>query len=234
MEGEKRLRVRGHIESEDLWKLKSCLIGEMSTVCSVENVRHRLHQWGLGDIKVKRLGGKSFILWIEDTDLYKMLEDLQWSYLKEIFSNIRIWSETGTQSKRATWLEIIGVPIHYWNDTTFKRLIQNWGEFETFGENLDCSLDCEKMKILITTQQVQKICEVVELEVGSKLYEVRVSEIGFSDFSSNRIESVKKEKGMAFENLDTNMKIKAIPCISPKRYTYVKFQLKWTCPSSSI
>ncbi|KAK8621904.1 hypothetical protein V6N13_097532 [Hibiscus sabdariffa] len=87
--------------------------------------------------------------------------------------------------KRATWLELIGVPILCWNDTTFKCLIQNWGEFEAFGENLDCSLDCENMKILITTQQVQNICEVVKLEVGSMIYEVCVSEIGFSDPSSN-------------------------------------------------
>ncbi|KAK8684059.1 hypothetical protein V6N13_040096 [Hibiscus sabdariffa] len=170
----RRLRIRGHIESEDLWKLKSYL--------------------------VKRLGGKSFILWIEDKELYKMLEDLQWSYLKEIFSSIRIWSKNGTEMKRATWLELIGVPIHCWNDTTFKRLIQNWGEFEAFGENLDCSLDCEKMKILITTQQVQKICEVVELEVGSMIYEVRVSEIGFLDPSSNCLLSENIEKRSKLES----------------------------------
>ncbi|KAK8699945.1 hypothetical protein V6N13_018353 [Hibiscus sabdariffa] len=202
----RRLRIRGHSESEDLWKLKSCLVGEMPTVCATESVRYRLQQWGMGDIKVKRLGGKSFILWIEDKDLYKILEDLQWSYLKEIFSSIRIWSENDTHVKRATCLELTGVPIHCWNDTTFKRLIQNWGEFEAFGENLDCSLDCEKMKILITTQQVQKICEVVELEVGSMIYEVRVSEIGFSDPSSNCKETIRKEKGLLSENIEKRSK----------------------------
>ncbi|KAK8696171.1 hypothetical protein V6N13_001308 [Hibiscus sabdariffa] len=176
----RRLRIRGHIESEDLWKLKSCLVGEMPTVCATESVRYRLQQWGMGDIKVKRLG--------------------------EIFSSIRIWSENDTQVKRATWLELTGVPIHCWNVTTFKRLIQNWGEFEAFGENLDCSLDCEKMKILITTQQVQKTCEVVELEVGSMIYEVRVSEIGFSDPSSNCKETIRKEKGLLSENIEKRSK----------------------------
>ncbi|KAL4283199.1 hypothetical protein GQ457_16G029250 [Hibiscus cannabinus] len=212
----RRLRIRGHIESEDLWKLKSYLVGEMPTVCTTESVRDRLHQWGLGDIKVKRLGGKSFILWIEDNDLYKMLEDLQWSYLKEIFCSISTWSENGTQIKRATWLEIIGVPIHCWNDTTFKRLIQNWGEFEAFGENLDCSLDCEKMKILITTQQVQKVCEVVELEVGSMIYEIRVTEIGFSDpllkcpLSENFERRSKSETSFSSEDNRSNSPIESV------------------------
>ncbi|KAK8622626.1 hypothetical protein V6N13_117535 [Hibiscus sabdariffa] len=54
------------------------------------------------------------------------------------------------------------------------------------------------MKILITTQQVHKICEVVEQEVGTMIYEVRVSEIGFSDLSTNRVEVVRKEKGKIY------------------------------------
>ncbi|KAK8673988.1 hypothetical protein V6N13_112296 [Hibiscus sabdariffa] len=136
----------------------------MPIVCLVEKVQIRLHEWGMGDIKVRRMGGKSFILTVEDTYFYKMLEDLQWSYLKEVFSSVRPWSESELKIHRATWIEISGVPIHCWNGTTFRRLAQLWGEFNAFGENLDCSIDCEKMKVLITTSRVQKICEVVELE----------------------------------------------------------------------
>ncbi|KAK8483154.1 hypothetical protein V6N11_080225 [Hibiscus sabdariffa] len=50
------------------------------------------------------------------------------------------------------------------------------------------SKDCGETKVsneMNKTEQVQKICEVVELEVGSMIYEVCVSEIGFSDPSSN-------------------------------------------------
>ncbi|KAK8618800.1 hypothetical protein V6N13_132779 [Hibiscus sabdariffa] len=80
--GEKKTRISGHIESEDLWKLKGCLIGEMATVTSVDTVRSRLNDWGMGEIKVKRLGGKCFLLRIEDPNLYKMPKDLHWTYLK--------------------------------------------------------------------------------------------------------------------------------------------------------
>ncbi|KAK8564645.1 hypothetical protein V6N13_019826 [Hibiscus sabdariffa] len=41
--GEKRRGISGHIESEDLWKLKRCLIGKMQTIVSLETVRSRLH-----------------------------------------------------------------------------------------------------------------------------------------------------------------------------------------------
>ncbi|KAK8701639.1 hypothetical protein V6N13_020023 [Hibiscus sabdariffa] len=121
MSGDKRLRIGGHVEAEALWKLKYCLIGEMPSVRSLEKVQNRLHEWGMGDIKVRRLGGITFILTIEDMDFYKMLEDLQWSYLKEVFSEVRPWTESESKIHRATWIEILGVPIHCWNGTTFRR-----------------------------------------------------------------------------------------------------------------
>ncbi|KAK8694817.1 hypothetical protein V6N13_072361 [Hibiscus sabdariffa] len=147
----RRRRIYGHVESESLWKLKNCLVGETANVCSVESIRARLIEWGMGDVKVRRLGGRSFILTIEDMELYRMLEYLHWSYLKEVFNSVRPWTESESNSHRATWIEITGVSLHCWNGTTFKRLAQLWGDFEAFGENMNCSVDCEKMKVLIVT-----------------------------------------------------------------------------------
>ncbi|KAK8658939.1 hypothetical protein V6N13_029158 [Hibiscus sabdariffa] len=87
------------------------------------------------------------------------------------------------QSERATWLELSGIPLNCWNQCTFKRVAELWGTFEALGENAFHSKDCEKMTILITTRQAIKIDEVVEVEVGNLLYEVKVVEIGFSDNS---------------------------------------------------
>ncbi|KAK8682043.1 hypothetical protein V6N13_054440 [Hibiscus sabdariffa] len=183
----RRRRIYGLVESESLWKLKNCLVGETANVCSVESIRARLIEWGMGDVKVRRLGGKSFILTIEDMELYRMLEDLHWSYLKEVFNSVRPWTESESNSHRATWIEITGVPLHCWNGTTFKRLAQLWGDFEAFGENLNCSVDCEKMKVLIVTNQEQSIREVVEMEVGNSIYVVRIVEMGFTDTSSKKV-----------------------------------------------
>ncbi|KAK8636807.1 hypothetical protein V6N13_064244 [Hibiscus sabdariffa] len=42
------MRISGHIESEDLWKWKNCLVGEMDTVSSIHK---RLDARGLGEMK---------------------------------------------------------------------------------------------------------------------------------------------------------------------------------------
>ncbi|KAK8658071.1 hypothetical protein V6N13_036283 [Hibiscus sabdariffa] len=185
-------KVIGHVESEDLLKLKKCLIGVTNTVCSVHNISLRLQQWGLGDIKIQRLGGKAFLLTIEDEDLFIMLEDLEWSYLKEIFVKVECWSES-LKPSRATWLEVSGIPLHCWNSTTLKRVAELWGSFEAFGENLQHRHDCEKVTILISTKQVKWIDEVVELEVGNLLYEIRVLEQGFRDSTSDPLMAKKHE-----------------------------------------
>ncbi|KAK8681832.1 hypothetical protein V6N13_054233 [Hibiscus sabdariffa] len=155
----------------------------MATVCSIRSIELRLQSWGLGEIKVQRLGGKTYLISIDDEDLFLMLEDLQWSYLKEIFVDIKTWSESLVQRERATWLELSGIPIHCWNDTTLKRLADLWGNFEAVGENAAHTRDCEKVTILITTEISNRIEEVVEICVGDMLHPVRVIELGFNDNS---------------------------------------------------
>ncbi|KAK8569711.1 hypothetical protein V6N13_046757 [Hibiscus sabdariffa] len=117
-------------------------------------------------------------------DLFLLLEDLEWSYLKEIFSEIKPWTENVFCWERATWLEFRGIPLHCWNSTTLKNLAGLWGKFEALGCNADHKRDCEKVTILISTKHIGKIEEVLELEVGDRVVEISVVEIGFSETST--------------------------------------------------
>ncbi|KAK8681310.1 hypothetical protein V6N13_053714 [Hibiscus sabdariffa] len=68
-------RALGHVDG-DLWKMKRCHVGDMSIVCGVTSIMERLTSWGLGEIKVQRMGGKAFLLTFEDDELFMMLADL--------------------------------------------------------------------------------------------------------------------------------------------------------------
>ncbi|KAK8659083.1 hypothetical protein V6N13_029295 [Hibiscus sabdariffa] len=199
-----RKRVKGHIDNEELWKMRKCLVGEMKTVCTVSSLNDRLHNWGLGEIGVQRMGAKTFLLTIEDEDLFLLLEDLEWSYLKEIFSDIKPLTETVCFREQATWLEFRGIPLHCWNTTTLRSLATVWGKFEAMGCNADHKRDYEKVTILISTSQTNKIEEVVELEVGDRVVEVSVVEIGFSEAST-----VVGNRNMKAGNGSTKDKLKA-------------------------
>ncbi|KAK8549215.1 hypothetical protein V6N13_008892 [Hibiscus sabdariffa] len=170
-------RVIGVVHSENLWKVKRCLVGTMNIVCSVRSIELRLQEWGLAEINVKRLDGKSYLLAFVNDELYMMLEDVNWSYLKEIFLEIKPWSEKARYVERATWVA------------------EQWGEFEALGENANMKLDCERVSVLIATSYQKKIEKTVEIEVGDEVYMVRASELGFKDVSQIKIQATEKEEG---------------------------------------
>ncbi|KAK8662432.1 hypothetical protein V6N13_092006 [Hibiscus sabdariffa] len=172
-------RVIGHIEEETLWKLGRCLIGTMATVCSSSMVKERLNKWGLGEITVKSLGGRDFFIEINDPELYKLLEDLHWSYLKEVFINVEPWSESYKLRERVTWVQVSGIPLQCWNNITFNRIAEMWGYLLAMGENANQIRDCYKVNLLLSVKQEEKIDECLQIEVGNELFMVRVLELGF-------------------------------------------------------
>ncbi|KAE8684235.1 Detected protein of unknown function [Hibiscus syriacus] len=182
-EGALRKEVLGHVDEEEVRKLRRCLVGEMAGVCSVGSIVGRLHNWGLGEIRVQRLRGNFFLLTIEDEDLFFMLEDLQWSYLKEIFVDVKLWTETLSHKERVVWLEIDGLPLQCWNEITLKRLVGLWGKFEAYGENVKHHIDCEKVNMMISTTIEARIDEVVDVVVENQKFGVRVLEVGMLDNS---------------------------------------------------
>ncbi|KAK8619441.1 hypothetical protein V6N13_133401 [Hibiscus sabdariffa] len=128
----------------------------MAAFTGTESIMDRLNSWGMDDVKVKNLGGFQYVIEIKDKDLFRMLEDLKWSYLKIMVS---------------------GLPLHCWNSETFKRIANLWGNLEGLGENANQFLDCENVSLLNATNHQEFINEVVVVEVGSELFYVRVSEL---------------------------------------------------------
>ncbi|KAL4319582.1 hypothetical protein GQ457_18G015810 [Hibiscus cannabinus] len=118
--------------------------GETTSVCSVKSIADRLKTWGLNGLTVHIMGGKAFLLSFEDEDIFIMLEDLQWAYLKEIFCNVVMWSKEQRTLNRATWIEVRGLPLHAWNGTSLKRIAELWSNFEAYGDNVNRRIDSEK------------------------------------------------------------------------------------------
>ncbi|KAL4291111.1 hypothetical protein GQ457_14G021180 [Hibiscus cannabinus] len=70
-----------------------------------------------------------------------------------------------------------------WNGVTVRRIAELWGNLESMGENINRVLDCEKVTMLLTTEQHSRIEESIEVESGNIIHEVHVREWGFIDTS---------------------------------------------------
>ncbi|KAK8695500.1 hypothetical protein V6N13_000658 [Hibiscus sabdariffa] len=173
-------RIQGHVEEETLAKLKKSVIGLMATDCSTEEVMRRLHAWGLGHLGIKRLGSRHFLISIEDEELLSLLEKHKWSLLKEVFLEVRWWSDSFRIQEKTMWVEVTSIPLHSWNHTTFKRIAETWGTLVALGDNLNQVSGCEKMPILSTTNQQSRVEELIEVEVGCEIFVISVSELTMS------------------------------------------------------
>ncbi|KAK5834241.1 hypothetical protein PVK06_018118 [Gossypium arboreum] len=85
--------IVGHVENEQLWKLQRCLIGETASFCNSNSLSERIACMGLGELKVKRLQGRYFLVEVPDEELLEILRQREWAYLKEFFINIEPWSK---------------------------------------------------------------------------------------------------------------------------------------------
>ncbi|KAK8622341.1 hypothetical protein V6N13_117262 [Hibiscus sabdariffa] len=212
-------RIQCHIEDETLWRLNKCLLATMATVCSSVSVMERLHSWGLGEIEVKSLGGRKLLVVINDDELLNHLEEQDWSLVKEVFMDIEKWSVSITLPERSVWVEVMGVPLYSWNYITFKRIAEVWGSIVALGENANQTLGCEKLSLLISTNQMHKINEVIKLEVGKELFEVSVSETVLLDAASS-----KQKVG---EGNKADLKVRSSVVVSSSSSTADSGRRKW-------
>ncbi|KAK8623004.1 hypothetical protein V6N13_117900 [Hibiscus sabdariffa] len=179
----------------------------MATVCCSNSVEERLHGWGLGEINVKSMGGCWFLIEFKDQELFEFLKEQDWSYLKEVFSEVEPWTESFHLPERITWIQAEGIPLHCWkswNHTTFKRLAESWGSLLALGENASQLLDGDKMTLLVSTSQRSSIDELKdenrnpcnrdpdlknrECSPGSSSDNVRVSSPASMDISKSLVE----------------------------------------------
>ncbi|KAK8573801.1 hypothetical protein V6N13_009889 [Hibiscus sabdariffa] len=131
------------------------------------------------------MAGRVFLLEIEDKQMYISLKETGWSILQEIFTEICPWSESFRTSKRTVWIELNGVPPHYWNHQTFKRIVEQWGELIFLGENALQSSGLESMTMVISTKQWERIESIIDLEAINRKRKSRGINNDFQSESSS-------------------------------------------------
>lgn len=170
--------VEGHVENEQLWNLQRCLVGETTSICDTKCLSERIVRAGFGELTVKKIQGRYFLIEVPDDELTEMLKQKDWAYLKEFFTNIEPWSKKFKVTERAAWVEVSGIPLHCWNYQMFKRVAGLWGELLAMGDNLSMINNFEKIDILILIKQDDQLEEVIMLEVGNDSFLIRIEERG--------------------------------------------------------
>ncbi|PPR90015.1 hypothetical protein GOBAR_AA30663 [Gossypium barbadense] len=157
------IAVQGHVEEEQLWKLQRCLVGETATCCDIKNLQERIVKVGLGEIRIRRIQGRFFLVDIPDDELFGILKQNDWGYLREFFVLIEPSSEVTIVEERVAWIEVAGVPLCCSN------------------RNPDKASYFASMPMLVSIMKPEKVDGLIFLEVGSSRFPIRVVEKGLSE-----------------------------------------------------
>ncbi|MBA0870965.1 hypothetical protein Goshw_019470 [Gossypium schwendimanii] len=59
---------------------------------------------------------------VVDEELFGIVKQNDWGYLREFFVSIKPWLEFTMVEERVAWIDVAGVPFHCWNNESFKRI----------------------------------------------------------------------------------------------------------------
>ncbi|KAK8675723.1 hypothetical protein V6N13_033787 [Hibiscus sabdariffa] len=87
--------------------------------------------------------------------------------------------------------------------STDQRIAEVWGTLEALGENAALVNDCIKVTLLVSTNQIRTINDIVELEVENTCHLIKVMEVGIN-FSSAKTSQVKNKQSTVVLSLDSS------------------------------
>ncbi|GAB2279650.1 hypothetical protein Dimus_014294 [Dionaea muscipula] len=141
------------------------------------------------DVLVRRMRrSKVLLTFPSETRMNVFIEDHN-NGGKPMFVIVKPWSVSEEYTfGREVWISCYGVPVHAWNVGTFTAIGQLWGEVLCIEKDTAKCVRCNVGKVKVYTQSALTINGQMNLMVGRKSFQIRVSEeqsvfIYNSDFS---------------------------------------------------
>lgn len=123
---------------------------------------------------IKAIDGRYIIITFFSPEVRN--ETLKEDWLSIWFENINPWSGVSAKEERFVWLSCYGFPLNGWPVPNFKLIGDCWGEFLKVDEPTLHGDSFERGRILIASEQSQRISGTIQLEILGLKYYVRVEE----------------------------------------------------------
>lgn len=156
--------------------LENCFVGKLSFHREAKQVHHCLVLGGLNNIKVTSMGDNLVLLECNNPLLIEEAErrkDLWW---RGLFISVNRWLPNMVATHRRIWLRVYGLPMHAWDEQSFKKLGNLFGEFLDFDDESINASRLDMARVLVRTTSLALINEPVSVEVMGAVFNVLVME----------------------------------------------------------
>ncbi|KAL4592663.1 hypothetical protein LXL04_005666 [Taraxacum kok-saghyz] len=159
--------------------LSCCLVGEIKDLELLSKCMSMIQVYGLGDCKVRYIGGLCVILEFKTkviAECFLRNQQINWAVW---FAWLKCWDDNFRQMSRIVWLRVYGVPIRCWDPNAFTCIAGKYGRVLV---PFECSSDANNMsfgRICVLTSHLDHIePHAVTVEWNNISFKARILEDG--------------------------------------------------------
>ncbi|WJX52428.1 hypothetical protein P8452_38544 [Trifolium repens] len=168
------LQIR--VNDSTLRTLESSMVGFLKNTVDFNAFQDRLLLEGYHEVKATKMGGNLVLIQSPcDGELAEVLKcnKAWWEFC---FSKVVPWSPNLLSESRETWIQIFGIPLHAWEESSFKMLAGRFGVFLDFDEATIAKHRFDMARVKLRTVRRMLIDTVVQLSVLGQSFDVWVVE----------------------------------------------------------
>ncbi|GFY83050.1 hypothetical protein Acr_02g0012900 [Actinidia rufa] len=129
------------------------------------------------EVVVRKCGGKNVIVTFKSVNAMKKEMSDKNSWLFKWFEEVEEWSEKALINwNRSVWLKCYGIPLQFWNNNTFLKIGNLWGEVLAIDDETANYKNFEYGRVRIFTSCFENICHSIQLDHNGLCFPVRIME----------------------------------------------------------
>lgn len=149
-------------------------IAKINRLVSIEDLEY-IFKWESSQIvQIKPIGGRYVIISFPDETSRDLVIKEKW--IPKWFKEIKPWNGEQAKVERFVWLSCYGMPLNAWSNSTFQNIGNLWGDFLQIDESTLKASSFVRARILIATDQFDKLEGNMNLMVDNVYYSIKVIE----------------------------------------------------------
>ncbi|MCH79581.1 hypothetical protein A2U01_0000333 [Trifolium medium] len=159
-----------------LEELQHSFVGVLALEVDVSRIRTTLYMEGRQHISVTLMGGKLVLLHSPKKGELEAMVKAKEDWLAYYFKEVKPWTPVVFNDRREVWVKVLGVPLHVWGESFFKKVGARFGEFLDFDEATASRARLDVARIKISTPCRGCIESLVPVSAMGSIFKVWVVE----------------------------------------------------------
>jgi hypothetical protein len=169
--------VEVEVVPDFLHSLEGSFVGRLNMGVEVRALQTKLWLAGFQKVRVVVMGGGLVLIGNSDGEELKgpVCKKGWWGGL---FFDIKRWTPNLVSSKKEVWLNMFGIPLHVWGESTFKALANRCGSFISTDAGTTNMRSLEMARVKVEVPIWEQIDVTVKLVVQGATFWVKLVEEG--------------------------------------------------------